>query len=277
MKRKLIFLDIDGTLTEPGYNVPPDSAVEAVRRARANGHTVMLASGRSYGMLAPLLRYGFDGLVGSAGGYILYGDQLVYDCPMTPAQQTQVLDVLQRNGIFRTVETRDRCYTDEAFREFLREAARAKGNSELLRWQEQLERELDIRPMSEFRGEPVYKVGFVARDAASLREPMRLLEDSFSFCIQGTDQYGIAINGELINKAFNKGWAVERLCAYLGVPIEDTIAFGDSMNDLEMIQTAGLGICMGNGCEALKKIAGEVCGPVGEDGLCHAFARHGLI
>lgn len=67
------------------------------------------------------------------------------------------------------------------------------------------------------------------------------------------------------------------MCKYPGVPIADTIAFGDSMNDLEMIQTAGPGICMGNGCEALKKIADEVCAPVEEDGLYRAFARHGLI
>ena len=73
MECKLIFLDIDGTLTEPGKNVPPASAVEAVRKARDNGHKVVLCSGRNYGMLSPLLRYGFDGLVGSAGGYIEYG------------------------------------------------------------------------------------------------------------------------------------------------------------------------------------------------------------
>lgn len=276
MERKLIFLDIDGTLTEPGKNEPPASAVKAVRMARANGHRVVLCSGRNRGMLSPLLEYGFDGLVGSAGGYIEYGGQVIYDCPMTPAQQRLVLDVFQRNGVFRTVEGRDNSYTDEAFKDFLREAAQAEGNSELIRWREQIESELGIRPMAEYQGEPVYKVGFVSRDAAGLREPMRVLGDSFDFCIQGTDQFG-AINGELINKAFNKGLAVERLCKYLSILIDDTIAFGDSMNDLEMIQTAGLGICMGNGSEALKKIAHEVCPPVGEDGLYRTFERHGLI
>ena len=276
MDSKLIFLDIDGTLTEPGKNEPPASAVEAVRMARANGHRVLLCSGRNRGMLSPLLEYGFDGLVGSAGGYIEYGGQVIYDCPMTPAQQELVLDVFQRNGVFRTVEGKDTSYTDEAFKDFLREAAQADGNSELLRWREQIEGELGIRPMAEYRDEPVYKVGFVSRDAAGLREPMRVLGNCFDFCIQGTDQFG-AINGELINKAFNKGLAVERLCEYLSVSIDDTIAFGDSMNDLEMIQTAGLGICMGNGSEALKKIADEVCFPVGEDGLFRAFQDHGLI
>ena len=55
------------------------------------------------------------------------------------------------------------------------------------------------------------------------------------------------------------------------------IAFGDSMNDLEMIQTAGLSICMANGSEELKKIADEVCPAVSEDGLYQSFAQHGLI
>lgn len=276
MERKLIFLDIDGTLTEPGKNVPPASAVEAIRKARANGHRVLLCSGRSYGMLSPLLRYGFDGLVGSAGGYIEYDGQVVYDHPMTAEQCHTAMDVFQRNGVFRTVEGKDHSYTDESFKEFLRESARAGGNSELLRWREQIESELGIRPMAEYGGEPIYKIGFVSRDANGLREPMQVLGNDFDFCIQGTDQLG-AINGELINKAFNKGMAVERLCEYLGVPIADTVAFGDSMNDLEMIQAAGLGICMGNGSKALKKIADEVCAPVGEDGLYRAFQAHGLI
>lgn len=95
MDKKLIFLDIDGTLTEPGSNVPPASAPEAIRGAQARGHKVALCSGRCYGMLSPLLSYGFDGLVGSAGGYIEYGNTVVYDCPMTPKQQEKVLSVFE--------------------------------------------------------------------------------------------------------------------------------------------------------------------------------------
>ena len=49
------------------------------------------------------------------------------------------------------------------------------------------------------------------------------------------------------------------------------------MNDLEMIQAAGLGICMANGSADLKKIADEVCPAVDEDGLYKAFVQHGLI
>ena len=83
MNKKLIFLDIDGTLTEPGKNIPPESAVEAVEMARRAGHKVFLCTGRNYGMLKPLLKYGFDGLIASSGGYIEVEKKVIYDHPMT--------------------------------------------------------------------------------------------------------------------------------------------------------------------------------------------------
>lgn len=276
MDQKLIFLDIDGTLTEPGKNVPPQSAVEAVRRAQGRGHKVVLCSGRNYGMLAPVLQYGFDGLVASAGGYIEYNGQVVYDCPMTPAQQARVLDIFKESGIYRTIGGRNCSYTDEGFKEFLAENAGSQANSELLRWRIQIEGELGIRPMSEYDGEPIYGMAFMSRGAERLKKPMEVLQDEFDFCIQDEDACGI-VNGELASKAFNKGKAVERLCAFLDIPRADTIAVGDSMNDLEMLQAVEIGVCMENGSPTLKKIAHMVCPSVTEDGLYGAFEKLQLI
>lgn len=276
MKQKLIFLDIDGTFTEPGKNVPPPSALEAVRRAQAKGHKAVLCSGRNHVMLLPLLQYGFDGVISSAGGCIEYGGQMVYDCPMTPEQQKRVLSVFEESGIYRTIGSRHHSYTDEGFKEFLAENAQSQANSELLRWRIQLESELNIRPMAEYDGEPIYGMAFMSCGMDRLRRPMEALQDEFHFCIQDTDACGI-VNGELMNRAFNKGMAVRRLCQYLDVPVEDTVAFGDSMNDLELLQTAGVSVCMGNGSAGLKEIAGLVCPPVEEDGLYWAFEKLGFI
>ncbi len=276
MEKKLIFLDIDGTLTEPGKNVPPASALEAVRGAQTNGHIAVLCSGRNYGLLSPLLQYGFDGVISCAGGCIEFGDQMVYDCPMTPEQQKQVLSVFQESGVYRTIGSRDYTYTDEGFKEFLEKNAQSKANSELLRWRVQLESELDIRPMAEYGGEPIYGLTFMSPGQERLETPMKLLNGEFNFCIQDTDACGI-VNGELINRAYNKGTAVLRLSEYLGIAAEDTIAFGDSMNDLEMLQTAGYSVCMGNGSKRLQGIADMVCPPVNRDGLYRAFVQLGLI
>ena len=270
MEQKLIFLDIDGTLTEPGKNVPPPSALEAVRRAQAKGHKAVLCSGRNYVMLSPLLQYNFDGVISSAGGCIEYGGKMVYDCPMTPEQQRRVLSIFEESGVYRTIGSRRHSYTDEGFKKFLAENAQSQANSELLRWRLQLESELDIRPMAEYDGEPIYGLVFMSRGMEPLRRPIEALRNEFHFCIQDTDACGI-VNGELMNKAFNKGLAVQRLCQHLGVPVEDTVAFGDSMNDLELLQTAGYAVCMENGSAGLKEIADLVCPAVGEDGLYWAF------
>ena len=54
MEQKLIFLDIDGTLTSPGSNTPPESAMTAVRKAQAKGHQVFLCTGRNPAVLRAL-------------------------------------------------------------------------------------------------------------------------------------------------------------------------------------------------------------------------------
>ena len=89
MSKKVIFLDIDGTLAEPGHSEPPASAIEAVRKAQAAGNLVFLCSGRNYGMLSSFLEYGFDGVVASAGGYILCGENVIYDCPGAGSHRTR--------------------------------------------------------------------------------------------------------------------------------------------------------------------------------------------
>ncbi len=272
MEQKLIFLDIDGTLTEPGKNVPPPSAVDAVCRARGKGHKVVLCSGRNYGMLFPVVQYGFDGLIASAGGYIEYDSQVVYDCPMTSQQQTKVMDIFKESGIYRTIGGRNHSYTDEGFKEFLAENTQSEANSELLRWRIQIENELGIYPMSEYDGEPIYGMAFMSRGAERLKKPMQILQEEFDFCIQDEDACGI-VNGELSSKDFDKGKAVERLCDFLSISKENTIAFGDSMNDLEMLQAVEVGVCMANGSPSLLKIADMVCPSVTEDGLFKAFQK----
>lgn len=275
-EQKLIFLDIYGTLTEPGKNIPPASAVEAVCRARKNGHKVVLCSGRNYGLLSPLLQFGFDGFISSAGGYIEYGGHIVYDCPMTRAQQDRVLKVLQENGVYYIIETRNHSYSDESFKEFLKNCIRSDANSELLRWQKHIESDQFTRPMTEYHLEPIYKAVFMSPGMDRLQNPIQCLQDEFHFCIQDENAHSI-INGDLINKAFDKGTAVQRLCGHLDIAQKDTIAFGDSMNDLEMLQTAALGICMENGSMELKRLADEICSPFNEDGLYKSFEKLNLI
>lgn len=276
MEKKIIFLDIDGTLTEPGCNEPPQSALQAIRETQAKGNLVFLCTGRNYDMLSPLLQYGFDGVIASSGAYIRCGEKVIYDCPMTGEEQKKVMELLQKNGIFRTVECVDGSYTDEGFKLFLEEHAGENGNSKLLRWRRQIEQSLNIRPMAEYKGQPVYKVVMMFESEEQLVEPRKVLGETFDFCIQEQDRSGF-INGELIKKEYNKGIALQKVCAYCGVPVENSVAYGDSMNDLEMLEAAGVAVCMENGSGKLKELADDVCPSVTEDGIYHSFQKYGLM
>ena len=274
MHRKLVFLDIDGTLTTPGSNEPPKSALEAIRGAREAGHMVFLCSGRNLSMLQPLLKFGFDGAVASSGGYVFTGDQLLFDCPMTSEQQQLAMYLFKENGIFRTVEAKDGSFCDEGLADFLYSST--GGNSELLRWRKALESDLGIRPMAEYDGRPIYKIIFMFGDPKQLEPVRQALEREFAFVIQ--EQFGAAcFNGELVNRRFDKGTGVRAVAKHFGYALEDTIGFGDSMNDLEMIETVGTSVCMANGSEQLKARCNMVVPAVEEDGLAEGFRRLGLL
>ena len=245
MGKKLIFLDIDGTLTTPGSNEPPQSALDAIRAAQKKGNLVFLCSGRNPGMLAPLLKYGFDGVIACAGGYVTVGDE-------------------------------DGAFGDSDISEFIESSIGpdGKGNSEIERWRKALAGSLGIRPMSEYDGSPAYKVVIMCLHPEQLAPAKEALEDRYNFVVQEiTDPAHRCINGELINRKYDKGRAILRVCEHLGVPVSDTYGFGDSMNDLEMIQTVGTSVCMANGAQALKEISDVVCPAVEEDGLAKAFEQ----
>ena len=132
--------------------------------------------------------------------------------------------------------------------------------------------------MSLFDGsKPVYKVVIMCMRDEQLRPARNLLEKDFNFVIQEiTDPDHPCLNGELISRAFDKGRGILHVCEHLGIPVQDTFGFGDSMNDLEMIQTVGTSVCMANGSKKLQELSDMVCPPVTEDGLAKAFKELGL-
>lgn len=271
---KAVFVDIDGTLTAPGTNTAPPSAVEAIARARRAGHKVFLCTGRNYAMLAPLLPYGFDGYVGSAGGYVVCGDRLLYDHPMSDALRREATGLLRAGGCLVTVEARDGCWCDEGVAGLLRRVNH--GGSEALRWRRAMEEELHIRPMAEYRGQRAYKLIFYCERPEQYLPARRALEGRFRFVVQ--DSLGMGcVTGELINRAFHKGEGVRRIAGELGIPLADTVGFGDSMNDYEMLKTVGFGVCMGGSCRELREVSKLVCGTLEEDGLARAFETLGLF
>lgn len=269
---KLIFLDVDGTLTLPGGYEPPASALRAIDKARARGHRVFLCSGRNRGMLAPLMKFGFDGGIASCGGFVYAGGDVLYDCPFTEDQH-KVVSLLSENGVSLTIETRDAMYCDEAAKRILKEEG-FRG-SHLLSMIKAVWIDLGARPMEFYAGEPLYKMVFVCESEDRVDAARAAFGDELSFIIHDFSEPG-CVFGEVINKKFNKGSAVRLVTESLGCDMADTIGFGDSSLDIEMIEAVGTGVCMGSGSPLLKEKSDLICPAADEDGIEWAFARLGL-
>ena len=263
MNRKLIFLDIDGTLLPPGDMLIPDSTLQALRAARANGHKLFLCTGRNLRMTAPLLEYGcFDGAICSAGGYVLCDGQVLVDLPMEPEQCSGLSAVLEQHGVDYTLESRDDAFAGPKMTarwKFTADAPDKPLNSEAARWRKAMQDGMRLTPLSRYDGQPIYKIVYIAEHLRDLDEAKRLYQDQFVFCESNLDTMDDGmVNGELINRKFDKGTGIRAICRHLGHPQEDTIGFGDSDNDLQMTQAAGIAAIRENDyfmgcCQTIRK------------------------
>lgn len=275
---KLLFFDIDGTLTYPRLN-PSTATVDAIRIARSNGHKVFLSTGRTLDRVPEaVMEIGFDGGIFSAGGLAIYGDIVLSHHFMPDLLVQKSLILLRRETIFYKLETPEGNFKSENGRDILSWVNMTGASSEMQRISEELLFDTKLRPLSQYRGQPVYKISFFSTDPAMPDHLSEALEDSakvvrFDNLIPDFP----LTSGEISDFSVSKGLALQDICRYLGKTEADCIAFGDSMNDAEILQTAGLGIAMGNAEARLKELADMVCDSCENDGLAKALHDLNLI
>ena len=276
MDRKLIFLDIDGTLVA-ALSTPSPKVCRAIRQARAKGHLAFLCTGRNLPIIGrDILDIGFDGVIASAGAYVSVGDQVLLDSLLPEDVVQDCLSVFHGLGMFCRIETPEGIYTDPQMEALLRDVSPDPQNSELIRMQKEIESGLNIRKYEEYPRQGAYKLCFTSRDLDSVGRARAVLGDRFDFVVYPYGESTACFNGEIIPKGVDKGRGIELVCRRFGASPADAIAFGDSMNDAAMLERAGVSVAMGNACDELKALADVVCEDVAHDGVYRELHRMGL-
>ncbi len=275
MKSKYIFLDIDGTLV--GYDsVIPDSAVTALRKAQKNGHKVIIASGRSASMIYPTLleKIKFDGIIASGGACVMHDTDIVFRSIIKGDALDCIVDYFRRENIYCIVQATDAIYGEQSFIDIVIPSMISSGFSpELVRKTFGAVKIVDdIKTVQN-----IEKLSFYL----SPYPPSKISEDNFGryhvvdFSVGKTDSS--TYFGELNNAGVNKATAIQHYIDYVGGSLEDTVAIGDSGNDIEMIEYAHIGVAMGNATKPIKAAADFITTAVDNDGIYNAFVKLGLI
>ena len=116
----------------------------------------------------------------------------------------------------------------------------------------------------------VVKISIFTKNKESCEKLFQKIPDSLTGFMYKNNHLRL-YNGEISIKGITKGTGLQKITSYLNKAINDTIAIGDSLNDLDILKIAGLSICMGNGADECKKAADFVTKDISDDGLAYAF------
>ena len=277
MGRKIIFLDVDGTLVDYEGKLP-DSAARAVWQARENGHRVYICTGRSHAEVYPYLwDIGLDGMIGGNGSYVEDNSEVVMHQTLTGAQCRSVVDWLQARGLSFYLESNSGLFASMDFEtgalEAVREYSRCKnGEAGVMTVREAFPDMIFGGDL--YRGD-VNKISFVLHGYQDYLDAAAAFPDLKAGTWGGSGE--TALFGDLGVKDITKAHAIDVLLAHLGADRADTIAFGDAKVDIPMLEYCAYGVAMGNGGDEIRATADLVTDDVEHDGLWNAFARLGLL
>ena len=277
---KFLFFDIDGTLIGQS-RVITEKNREAIRLARENGHKAFLCTGRAPTSLdKDILAVGFDGIISSAGGFVIVDGKFIFENFINQYLLSEVMTLFINNRIYFSLETKETIYETAGNTEFFhrRNVSLYKDNPELIRAFELRRKGESRKNIKDFNilTTGVTKVCFIAEDKYNFYRIKPFLEEFFNIVLFSKDEDKYC-NGEIIIKNCTKADGILKIVDHFKGKMRDTIAFGDSMNDYEMIQEANVGVVFEGAIDELKKHASYFFKEPDEDGIYHVMKELGLF
>lgn len=279
MEKKIVFLDVDGTLCND-EGLVPDSARDAVQLARKNGHLVYLCTGRSKAEIYDfIMEIGFDGIIGAGGGFVSVGEDTLYHKRVSDSDVKHLVDYFDENDVDFYLESNGGLYASKNLVSHLEKMMYGDViNDPIAKAKKEQQPNHFIEAMIE--GESLYRSD--VNKACFLQSKLdfetikKEFAGQFNVIHCTVPSFG-PDSGELAVPGVHKATAIEAVLDHLNISQSNTIGMGDGMNDAEMLEYCQIGIAMGNAKEGLKEIADEITDTPDEGGIYNSFKKHGLI
>lgn len=260
----VVFFDIDGTLVDEATQVIPESAVCAVKKLEKNGHLAVVNTGRPFCHIDPRVQeIPFSAWICGCGMEIWFRGQRIHHVRLRSELCGYVRDSVRECGMQVMYETERGMLLADGIHSrhpmALEESRRMaeKGVPTL---------EIDALPQLEF-------MKFMSYDCPGCNrtEFTRRMAPYFDAVDRGFGRL------EFMKKGCSKSTGISVLMQYLGASWEDTLAIGDSTNDLSMFRMVRHSACMGDGMDELKAASELITDTVLGNGVEKALRHFGLI
>ncbi len=267
---ELIAFDMDGTLLNSRKEITP-LTLAAIKKAAAAGKQIVLSTGRgrtelrAYLELMPEIRY----LICTSGAlvYDIRTGQTVYSQKLAPALVKRLLEIsMEEKAMIHLLGAESIVQTDQL--EHMERYGMGIYKTTFRRvaavWDD-LYGTYCAAPFA------LEKVNFYHADSESReRTKKRIQEAGLPVLMVNAERGSLEISAP----GADKGAGLKKLCEYLGLPLEKTIAVGDAENDTSILKTAGLAVAMGNALPEIQALSEAVVADCDHDGCAEAIETY---
>lgn len=256
---KAVFFDIDGTLISFKTHKIPQSTINAINELKNKGIKVFIATGRSLPNIKGFDNLEFDGFITANGAYCVDASRNVIFQNLIPKSNLDTLaEYLEKQPLSCAA------MTDQGdFINYVDETTMSLYNI------------VDIPipticPLKECFEYNVYQL-----DIFMTEEQEKPIMDEILTDCESARWFPSFTDVNVKNN--NKGTGIDKFIERFGIKLEETMAFGDGGNDIQMLQHAGIGVAMGNANDNVKAIADYVTSSVDEDGIVNALKHFNVL
>lgn len=257
---RILFLDIDGTVLKADHTIE-DSTKEAIKQVRAKGIEIFLATGRPLHEVYDIAKeLEVTSFIGYNGAYASYQGKEIYNQPMRPETIDYFLKINANHDHEMVLYTK----TENLFT-----AIDSKVVKQFVNY-------FDLRQNARYDRQYREKIlGITLMNLAEDEPKLYETEDLIFFSQVNVE--GLTHSYDVIQNSVNKGRAVSHVLELLSIEPSQAIAFGDALNDKQMLKVVGESFAMGNAHPDLFAYAKRRTTAVDDNGIFNGLESLGLV